>query len=169
MKDTDPYKWYALYTKARAEKKVNERLLGKHINVYLPLRKKLRQWKDRKKWVEEPLLKSYIFVNVSEKEYYDVLNTNGVVRYVTFSGKAAPIPERQITALKQLLESNYDFDVSTDYFQKGDHIKVISGVLTGMEGELISFKRGKKVLIRIDHICHHLIVNIPLTQLEPVK
>ena len=169
MKNTDSYKWYALYTKARTEKKVNERLIHKHINVYLPLRKRLRQWKDRKKLVEEPLLKSYIFVKVSEKEYYDVLNTQGIVRYVMFSGKAAPIPESQIMAMKQLLVSDHDFEVTTDFFQKGDNIKVTSGILTGMEGELISFKGEKKVLVRIDYINHYLIVNVPLAQLEPVK
>ena len=163
------YNWYAVYTNPRTEKKINERLLKKNIEVYLPLQKKLRQWKDRKKWVEEPLIHSYIFVKVSEKEYYDVLNTSGIVRYVTFSGKAAPIPEWQIVAMKQLIESKHDFEVTTEELQKGDYVKVVSGALTGMQGELISFRSEKKVLIRIEHIGHCLIVNIPLSQLKPVN
>jgi len=42
-------KWYAIYTRPRAEKQVAERLHEKGIHVYLPLQKKLRQWSDRKK------------------------------------------------------------------------------------------------------------------------
>jgi transcriptional antiterminator RfaH len=163
------YCWYAVYTNPRAEKKINERLLKKNIEAYLPLQKKLSQWKDRKRWIEEPLIRSYIFVKVSEKEYYDVLNTLGIVRYVTFSGKAAPIPEWQILAMKQLLESGQDYEITTESFQKGDYVEVVSGALTGMQGELISFKGERKVLIRIDHINHCLIVNVPLLQLKPVK
>jgi len=163
------YNWYALYTNPRAEKKINERLLKKNIETYLPLQKKLHQWKDRKKWVDDPLMHSYIFVKVSEKEYYDVLNTTGIVRYVTFSGKAASIPEWQITAMKQLLESGHDFEVATEEFQQGDSVKVISGALTGMQGELVSFNSEKKVIIRIDHIGHCLVVSIPISQLKPVK
>ena len=163
------YNWYAAYTNPRAEKKINERLQKKKIEVYLPLQKKLHQWKDRKKWVEQPLINSYIFVKVSEKEYYDVLNTPGIVRYITFSGKAAPIPEWQINALKQLLDSNHNFEITTEEFQKGDLVKIMSGALSGVQGKLVSFKNEKKVLIRIENISHSLLVDIPLSQLKSVN
>ena len=60
------YNWYALYTFPRFEKKVYKRLVERGIEAYLPLQKKLRKWKDRKKWIEEPLIRSYIFVKISE-------------------------------------------------------------------------------------------------------
>jgi transcription antitermination factor NusG len=161
--------WYALYTNPRAEKAVNERLQKKHVETYLPIQIKLRQWKDRKKWVEEPLIKSYIFVKINEREYFDVLNTPGIVRYVTFSGKAAVIPEWQILALKKLLETKHDFEVNTNTFQKGAHIKVISGILKGIEGELVSYKDEKMLLIRIEHISHNLIVKVPIEQVKAIK
>ena len=69
--------WYALYTKPRSEKKVLDRLLEQEIEAYLPLQKKLRQWKDRKKWVEVPLINSYIFVKIEHKDYFNVLDTVG--------------------------------------------------------------------------------------------
>jgi transcriptional antiterminator RfaH len=160
--------WLALYTHPRAEKRVSERLRKKNIEAYLPLQKRLSQWKDRKKWIEEPLIRSYVFVNVDEKDYYEALNTNGIVRYVTFSGKAAVIPEWQIIAMKNILGSDQDFEIVAGEFQKGDKVKVISGVLNGAFGEWVSLKNEKKVLIRIDHINHCLLVNIPLEHLKPV-
>ena len=40
---------------------------GKGIESYLPLKKVLKQWSDRKKWVEEPLFRSYIFIHADLK------------------------------------------------------------------------------------------------------
>ncbi|MBC8342565.1 MAG: UpxY family transcription antiterminator, partial [Bacteroidetes bacterium] len=68
-------KWYAAYTKSRNEKKVSERLSEQAVEHYLPLHKILKQWSDRKKWVEEPVFKSYIFIKIGLDDYYDVLNT----------------------------------------------------------------------------------------------
>ena len=88
--------WHVIYTRSRAEKKVQLELILKDIENYLPIQKKLRQWKDRKKWVEMPLMSGYCFVHITRKEYDLVLQTNNVVSYVRFEGKAATIPDSQI-------------------------------------------------------------------------
>ena len=88
--------WHVVYTRSRTEKKVCDELTINNIECFLPLQKKLRQWKDRKKWVEMPLMSGYCFVHVSRKEYDKVLQTNNVVCYITFEGKAAAIPDKQI-------------------------------------------------------------------------
>ena len=54
-------KWYALYTKPRWEKKIDASLIKKNIESWCPLQKIEKQWTDRKKIIEEPLFKSYIF------------------------------------------------------------------------------------------------------------
>ena len=54
--------WHAIYVASRQEKKVLEALLNKKIEAYLPLIKTLRQWSDRKKLVEFPLMPGYVFV-----------------------------------------------------------------------------------------------------------
>ena len=80
-------KWFAIYTRPRAEKKVKEQLLKIDIETFLPLRKELRQWKDRKKWVEVPLFTSYIFVRIQVKEYYEIIkNIRDIVKFVTIGG-----------------------------------------------------------------------------------
>ena len=61
------YHWYAIYTRSRGEKVVAKLLKESGLEVYLPLQRKLRQWSDRKKWVEVPYINSYVFVRTSEK------------------------------------------------------------------------------------------------------
>ena len=161
-------RWYALYTKSRAEKKVEAELLAKHVNAYLPLEKKLKQWSDRKKWVKEPLIRSYIFVNVTPADLQKAYFTPGIVKIVTFEGKPAPIPDRQIQAIKDVLESGESYEVTSDYFQLGENVEVKHGNLQGLKGELIKHVNRYKVLIRIDAIQQNLLVNINPSYLEKV-
>ena len=69
---TNEKKWYALYTRYRHEKRVESQLLQKGIETYLPMRKILRKWSDRKKWITEPLFNCYVFI------YSDKALGNGV-------------------------------------------------------------------------------------------
>lgn len=155
------YTWYAAYTKPRNEKKVYARLLEKGIETFLPLQKKLKQWSDRKKMVEEPLFRSYIFVCIEVKDYYNVLNTPGVVRYVTFGGKAAPIPERQIDQVKQLLVQDVEIELLDEAIEPGTSVEIKFGSLKGIIGELVEHLGKKKVVVKIDHVSHSLLVTLP--------
>lgn len=161
------YRWYAVYTKSRAEKAVHERFIEQGVETFLPLQKKLRKWSDRKKWVETPYINSYVFVKVSEKEYYDILNTLGVVRYITFEGKAAPIPDWQIDAMKKLINAEHTFHFSSHRFRKGEKISIETGTLSGFTGEVVRDSDGKKkVLIRIDQIGYSLVVEMDILEVK---
>lgn len=152
--------WYALYTKSRAEKRVEQELKSKGIETYLPLEKKLRQWSDRKKWVEEPLIRSYIFIKTKPNDYQSALNTAGVVTLVKFEGKPATIPDNQIKAIKNILEGEESFEISSDHFDIGEKVEINTGKLKGLKGELVQHLNKYKVLIRIESINQNLLVHI---------
>jgi len=44
------------------------------------------------------------------------LNISGIVRYITFEGKAVAVPEKQILAIKQFLNSEDDKTTNIDQF-----------------------------------------------------
>jgi transcription antitermination factor NusG len=121
----------------------------------------LKQWSDRKKVSEEPVIRSYIFVRIVEKDYYKVLNTAGVIRYITFEGKAAPIPDKQIEVLRQLLEQNLAIEAVEEQLQPGEMVEIRMGSMMGITGELVEHNGAKKVIIRIDHVSHSLLVTLP--------
>jgi transcription antitermination factor NusG len=158
--------WHVIYTRSRAEKKVHEELLKNNIESFLPLQRRLRQWKDRKKWVDMPLMTGYCFVNISKKEYETVLKTNNVVCYVTFEGKAAVIPDNQINALKKML-TQYDFEVSVtnENFKPGKKVEVLTGPLIGLQGELVKARGKNKFILRIVQIHSSFMVEVPANHL----
>ncbi|MEA3296034.1 MAG: UpxY family transcription antiterminator, partial [Patescibacteria group bacterium] len=125
--------WYAVYTRSRFEKKVNEKLIEKDIEVFLPLQKTVRQWSDRKKTVEIPLIRSYVFVKINFNDYLKVLDTYGVVRFMTYirNSNPAPIPREQINNLRILTKTDSDIEVTCEKLNPGDKIKVTSGLLNG--------------------------------------
>ena len=159
-------KWFAIYTCPRAEKQVHTRLLEEGVESFLPLQKTYRQWSDRKKLVEKPLLSSYVFVKVIPKEFPKVYKTNGVVKFVSFEGQPVAIPQNQIDNLKLLINSDAEIEVTSEKFEKGDNVEVVAGSLVGLTGELIMTGKQKRVIIRIDKLEQNIVVTIPVTFLR---
>jgi transcriptional antiterminator RfaH len=160
--------WYAIYVKSKTEKRVASELSLMEIDNYLPLRRVLRQWSDRKKWIEDPLFKSYVFVNIEQKDYYTVLQTPGVVKYISFEGKAVPIPPQQIDAIKYYLEEKNPEQAGPTNWSKGQHVEVISGSMTGLTGKLVAFKGKHWLGIEIEAIGHSIIIQIQKNKLRPL-
>ena len=162
-------KWYAIYTKPRWEKKVAAGLDEKAIENYLPLLKTLKTWSDRRKWVQEPLFRSYIFVHVNAEDYFPALQTPGVVKYVSIERKAVSIPPLQIEAVKTFIESGEDLLADIPEMKTGDRVLVIRGPLNGLEGNLVEFQQKHRVRIMIDGIRQSLHLNLPLSHLKPIN
>jgi transcriptional antiterminator RfaH len=162
------YKWYPLYTRSRAEKTTQEALAKKNIISYLPLKKVLKQWSDRKKIVEEPLLKSYLFVYISAKEYAEVLMTYGVSRFIYFSGKIASIPDKQLADLKLLLANARDLEVIEYDISLGEKVLIKAGPFKGIIAELVSLKSKKSIVLRLQDIGYSILINTSMAFIEPV-
>lgn len=154
----DTSKWYPVYTHPRAEKKACQALITKGIETYLPLHRRLKQWSDRKKWTEEPLIRSYLFVHIKEQEQTEVLMTKGVSRFLYFSGKIAAMPDRQIDELKLLMASPYELEITAEDLRPGEKIKIKAGPLKGLVGEMISYRTQKQLALRLDNLGYSIIV-----------
>ena len=156
----DTLKWYPVYTHPRAEKKACQALIAKGIETYLPLQRRLKQWSDRRKWTEEPFIKSYLFVHIKEQEQTEVLMTKGISRFLYFSGKIAAMPDRQIDELKLLMASPYELEITAEDLQPGEKIKIKAGPLKGLVGEMISYRTQKQLALRLDNLGYSIIVHV---------
>lgn len=163
------YKWYPIYTKSRAEKKTHLELSKKQITAYLPLKKTVKQWSDRKKIVEEPLLKSYLFVYISAKEYAEVLTTPGISRFIYFSGKIATIPYKQLEDLKLLLANATELELIDHEVSLGEKVLIKAGPFKGIIAELVSLKNKKGIVLRLQNLGYSIIINTSLAFIEPIK
>jgi transcriptional antiterminator RfaH len=161
-------RWYAIYTKSRAEKKVAEMLEKISVHVYLPLQKTLKQWSDRRKFVQEPLFRSYVFVKVNNKDYLKVLSVPGAVGYVSIGGEKIAIPDCQIEAVKAYL-GELILKEEINYFEDGDKVEVAYGSLKGLRGELLVSKNINKLTVLIDAVNQNITLTLPGHLLKKIK
>ena len=160
--------WYAIYTRPRHEKTVFDKLVEKEFESYLPLVKRVSMWKDRKKKIEEPLFKSYLFVNFEYKYRFDVLETNGVVKIVNFNGKPAVVPAWQIESLRKMIEAPETLQLET-YMRPGELVEVTAGPMRGMKGTVVRLKGHNRLVLTIDGIMQSVSVEVSEGDLKKVK
>jgi transcription antitermination factor NusG len=167
MKAAEILHWYVFYTKPRFEKKIHEKLIAKGLESYLPLIKVWRQWSDRKKLIEEPLFRSYIFAHVNEKGRLEVLQTEGIVRCVSFNGRIAIVPDEQIDYVKRIVEYKQDSLKVSDQIYKGTKVRVISGPLEGLEGFVEYVDEDKWVVFNVEAV--NQAIRVKLSKEEVIK
>ena len=151
--------WFAFYTKSRHEKSVYNTLFKKGYNVYLPLLRERKKWSDRKKWVEYPLFKSYIFIKIESKNSIFVLKTPGIVKLIKFGGRASPIQDSTIQSLKLMIDGGFN-PKPTDYFIKGEAVIIKDGPLKGLEGIISNIHNQERFIVQIDAIKHSVSIKI---------
>ncbi|RYE37224.1 MAG: UpxY family transcription antiterminator [Sphingobacteriaceae bacterium] len=158
VKEVSP-KWYPVYTRSRAEKQAFELLQKKGIEVYLPLQKTLKQWSDRKKWVEEPLFQSYLFVRVVPKQHTEVLMTKGIVRFLYHAGQIATMPDKHVNDIQLLLSADAALEVTAEHIEPGEKVVIKAGPLIGLTGEMVSYKSQKQLIIRLENMGQTILIN----------
>lgn len=138
--------WYALYTESRQEKKVAARLAQLDIEVYCPLVIQVRQWSDRKKKVEVPLLPSYVFVKLEPNNRELVFQVSGVVRYLYWLGQPAVVKDSEIELMQKWLQDKVTtFEIVG--IQPGTLYEIPSGPFLGQKGIVEKVTKNQITLV----------------------
>ena len=135
-------KWFVLYTKANFEIKVAQGIKDLGIKSYCPVYTQIKQYSDRKKKVEKPLLPSYVLVQLSEQDRPKVFSIPGVVRYLFWLGKPAEVRKEEIALLKRNLNGNYD-EVLISKLTKGEKYDIPFGLFKGKKGRVLNVSKNK--------------------------
>jgi transcription antitermination factor NusG len=150
--DGEPGRWYALYTRARHEKRVDERLRERGVEAYLPLVLRSRRWHDRKKVVPWPLFPSYVFARFRSEVRYGVLQTPGVTSVVSLNGEAVPIPDDEIENVRRFeaaLNENRLEPEPAAFVERGEPVRVVSEPFRGVEGVVLERRGRWRALVQV--------------------
>ena len=163
--DTLP-RWFAVYTTPRHEKHVSEILAERQIETFLPLYRANRQWKKSSPVVLDlPLFPTYVFVRIARQARGVVLGTPGVLSIVGSSKEAWPLPELEIDALRSgLLERKIE---PHPYLVVGERVRIMAGVMAGVEGVLVRKKNDLRVVLSLDTIMRSVAVEVNADDIEP--
>jgi transcription termination/antitermination protein NusG len=161
-------RWYAAYVYSRHEKQVLLQLQERGIDCLLPVYRSLRRWKDRRKELEFVLFPGYVFVHLDLKERLRVLQLPSVVRFVSFNGQPAPLPEGEIERISNGLASGIPTEPHP-CLKVGRRVRIRSGPLAGAEGILIRRKDKFRVVLSIDLIMRSVAVEVDEADVDAVR
>lgn len=163
-------KWYVIKTLSRAEKKTAERLTHTGYEIYLPLQTTIKQWSDRKKKLDLPLIPGILFIRCPESKLTNIYKTQGVYSILKLTGKYAVVREKEINNLKLLLKDQIEIkEEDFEIIDKGEIIEVIQGPLQGIIATSIEHQRNYKLIIQFESIGRQFFVHIPRSQVRKIK
>jgi transcription antitermination factor NusG len=160
--------WYVVYTKPLTEKKVAERITQLGFENYLPLYTTIKQWSDRKKKLEKPLINSVVFVRCQLNELqrlYTVPSVAGVLRQ---DGKPAVVKTNEIQNLRILLQEVVATDLEPISLEPGTPIEVTRGPFKGIIGTAVQVLNTLRVIIEIRQLGIAFSVNVPKSFVKPL-
>lgn len=153
--------WYLIYTRPRHEKKVHSRLTELNVDSFLPTRKVLRTWHDRKKFIEEPLFPSYVFVYLQDQQsFYLSMESDGYLCYVKSGKNNAVVSESIVNNIKLISGRQEEIHISDVRFQPGKKLVINQGPLTGLSCELVEFSGTQKALVRVDLLKRNILLTL---------
>ena len=126
-------KWYILFTKPNREKKVLSHLIKLDMDVYCPMITTVRQWSDRKKKIQAPLIPRVIFVNCLDTDRDKVFQVPGVQHYLFWLKKHAIVRNSEIKIMKEWLRGEIS-EANVQELKVGDNYVIENHVFNGQEG-----------------------------------
>jgi transcription antitermination factor NusG len=156
--------WHVVYVVVKNEKKVAGQLLERRISHYLPVRKEVRRWSDRRVTVMAPLFPGYLFVRCSVEQRFAITELPGVVRFVCAGVAPAIIPDPEFVRLRELLDSRSAN--AHDYLQPGKRVRLTGGVFDGFEGTFIRDRGTLRAIVAIDWLQRSVIVDVEACELQ---
>jgi transcription antitermination factor NusG len=160
-------RWYAVSVRPRYEKLVTHHLRHRGLNCFLPLYRSVRRWRDRRKELDMALFPGYVFVNLNARDRLGVLRAPGVLRFVTFQGQPATVPESEIRALESSLSAGLR-PQPHPYLRQGKKVRVKSGPLMDAEGIMVRRKDGFRLVLSVDLVMRSVMLEVDEGDVEPL-
>jgi len=158
--------WYVVKTRSNCEKKVAAELNRLGFKCYLPLLTELKQWSDRKKKVQTPLIKSTLFVFTSPDLLNTLYNIPGVNGILKFLGQPAKVNQFEIDALIDLVATNDRTRIlSENEVILGESYKIIKGVFQGIQAQVVYLHGKFRVALKLETLGSYIIIDIPKSHL----
>jgi transcriptional antiterminator RfaH len=139
----EPWRWWVMHTRPRAEKSLARRCLERGVPFFLPLYQ--RRWRTRGQQKSRllsshlPLFPGYVFVGGDDQARLAALQTKLVARCLHVSDQAQL--HADLTRVHQLMAAQTPL-VPEGRLLPGMWVEISDGPLAGLQGKII--RRGKR-------------------------
>ena len=160
--------WFAVLTRAKAERWVSTALRGKGLEEFLPLYRSRHVWSDRTKELDLPLFPGYIFCRLEARADHNlVLKTPGVLSIVGSGRTPTPVEDREMESIRALLNSGCAA-TPHPFLKSGDRVYLDGGPLAGVEGFVVNADKKFRLVVSITLLQRSVSVEIDRKLVRPV-
>lgn len=159
-------RWIAVYTRARSERSVARQLEERGLTSFVPLQRRLHKWSDRSKWVEQPLIPSYVFVLLSPPEHHRLFDIPGFVRVIMFNGRVAVLRPSEIEFLRRTEHHPEAQAVGQSQFTRGESVQIVGGLFAGYAGVVVHSEADYRVAVSIEELSYAVVVSVQTTDVK---
>ncbi|MGH9432793.1 MAG: transcription termination/antitermination protein NusG [Terriglobia bacterium] len=168
MSNSDMIPWHALYTRHQHEKLVEQILIEKGFETFLPLYNVSRRWKDRVQRLALPLFPSYVFIHGGLDRRLDIVTTTGFHSIVSNGERPGTITQQEIDAIRQLIETKLRVEPHP-FLKVGDRVRVKSGPLAGFEGVLVRKKNQCRLVLSVELLQKSVATEVDAAAVERIS
>lgn len=165
--------WLVVKSKPRSEKKLAQQLSARGINCYAITYTSLKQWSDRKKKVEIPLIPGVVFVEYSHDDVsalYQYPLVRGVLKEF---GQLALVKWHEINNLILLAQAwsgdDVHFETIGPDLCAGDWVEVTQGQFKGMRGTLTELKGQHRLAVALEVLQWAVTLDISKSQVKKLN
>lgn len=151
--------WYAVTVRSNFERIVADSLRCKDFEIFWPSYTVKRRWSDRTKTMECALFPGYVFCRTSLARRIPLLDTPGVASIVGVGKSAVPLAESEIAAIRRMVESGLPL-APHPYLKTGQFVYINQGPLTGLEGIVMAYKNGSRLVVSVEMLRRSVTVEI---------
>jgi transcriptional antiterminator RfaH len=160
-----PLLWYVAHTLPRCEKKMLQYCERKGLEATLPCYRSAHQYRGKMVVFQKPLFPGYVFIRMPVEKRSAVLQSDYSANLLDVHDQE--LFARQLGEVIQALETDLEIRIAPT-IGEGMRVKIKSGPLRGVEGQVEKRYGMNVVLLRLDFIGQAAAVKLDATDLEMV-
>lgn len=147
--------WFVAFVRSCCERKAGDFFESLGYEAFVPIRKEVHKWSDRRKVIDAVLLPHLVFVRMSEDQRRKACSFNPYVTGFMSANRPgsgllfspAIVRDDDMELFRCFVDAHScRIEMHSGKLGPGDRVRVVSGPLEGRECELVSID-GKKCLV----------------------
>jgi len=160
-----PQLWWVARTKPRQEKKLARWLAASKLGYFLPLRRRVRDWRGRKIRSEEPLLPGYVFLLADKDQATRAFASGAVAERLAVHDQAALFHELlqvdRLCSLGRALREQAGL-------AEGREVELKAGPCRGMRGVVMPGAGNARFVVSLAILGRNLEITLDPAEVEPL-
>lgn len=165
------FPWLVCRTHPRHEHRAQAALTAQGAEAWVPTHWATREWSDRRRRLEVPLLPGYCFVRWAPPQWGTLLTIGGVRTVLRTIQLPSVVPEDDITNLRRFTDALAGGGLSAEpatlgAWHAGDPVRVERGPFGGVHGRVVRRRGGLRLVLALDTLGEGVMVTVPATDVR---